>query len=124
MEANAKKKILLVDDSALIRQIYTDKLKEEGYEVETASDGEEGIFKMITFSPDIVVLDMFMPKLTGFEFIEKVKKEPSLAQIPIIAFSDVQVDSEDLIKKGVKHVLVKSEHKPVDVKEIIDKIIS
>ena len=120
----AKKKILLIDDSALIRQMYADKLREAGYQVETASNGEEGIFKMISLAPDLVLLDMFMPKLTGFELIEKIKNEPSLSSIPIVAFSDVRVDHESLIKKGVKQVLVKGESKPHQIAEIIDKMIS
>src|SRR4051812_11104698 len=97
-----QKKILLIDDNQMIREVYRDKLLEAGYLVETATDGEEGIAKMITFLPDLVLLDMFMPKLTGFDVVELIKKEPQLSAIPIIAFSDIRVDHEDLIKKGVK----------------------
>lgn len=124
MQEPGKKKVLLIDDSALIRQMYADKLKEAGYTVETAVDGEEGIFKMIQFAPDLVLLDMFMPKLTGFELIERIKKEPTLSSIPIIAFSDIRVDHEALVKQGVKRVLVKSEAKPHQIKDIIDKVIT
>lgn len=124
MDAPKQKKILLVDDSALVRKIYGDTFEESGYIVETAANGEEGIYKMISFLPDVVLLDMFMPKMTGFEMVEKVKNEATLNTIPIIVFSDVQVDKEDLIKKGVSRVLVKSEFRPTDVRKLIDAIIS
>jgi CheY-like chemotaxis protein len=118
-----RKKILLVDDSELIRQVYIDKLEEAGYAVETAADGKNGLATMKDFQPDLLLLDMFMPKMTGFELVEKVQQDPQLSHIPIIAFSDVRVDHEDLIKKGVRHVLLKGEVEPAQVTQVINEII-
>jgi CheY-like chemotaxis protein len=117
------KKILLVDDSELIRQVYTDKLEEAGYAVETAVNGEEGLAKMRVFQPELVLLDMFMPKMTGFDMVEKIKDDPQLNKIPIIAFSDIHIDPQDLIRKGVKHVLLKGEFEPAQVTEVVRKTL-
>jgi CheY-like chemotaxis protein len=118
-----RKKILLIDDNELIRQVYTDKLEEAGYAVETAADGEEGLAKMKVFLPDLLLLDMFMPKMNGFDVVEKVQNDTQLNKIPIIAFSDIRVDHEDLIRKGVTHVLLKGEVEPTQVTEVVTKTI-
>ena len=124
MAEPTQKKILLIDDNEMIRQVYLSKLQEAGYLVETAEDGEEGIAKMKSFLPDLVLLDMFMPKLTGFDVVEKVKADPQLSVIPIIAFSDIRVDHEDLVKKGVKHVFLKGESEPDQVADVINKTLT
>src|SRR4051794_39501682 len=117
------KKILLIDDNELVREVYTEKLEEAGYAVETAVDGEDGIERMKVFLPDLVLLDMFMPKSTGFDMVEQIQKDPKLNHIPIIAFSDIRVDHEDLIKKGVKHVLLKGDVEPRQVTEFINETL-
>jgi CheY-like chemotaxis protein len=124
MSEIAQKKILLVDDNELVKRVYLEKLREAGYLVETAADGEEGLAKMKSFVPDLILTDLFMPKITGFEMIEKIKLDPVFQAVPIIAFSDIRVDHEDLVKRGVKHFFVKGEAQPADINAAIEEILS
>lgn len=80
-------KILLVEDDKFFHNFYAKKLQEKGYEVAVASDGLEGLEKLKSFHPDLILLDLIMPKLDGFEFLEKKAKEASVSKIPVLVFS-------------------------------------
>ena len=78
------KKILIVEDSETIREMVAYRLTESGYDVETASDGKEGLRKIKEVKPDLVVLDIRMPGMDGFEVCEKAKADPAIKHIPIL----------------------------------------
>lgn len=80
-------KILIVEDDNFFQKFYTRKLQEIGYETEMASDGEEAMAKLQTFSPDIMLLDIIMPKKNGFQVLEEIKQNPAIQKIPVIVFS-------------------------------------
>lgn len=92
-------KILIIEDDNFLRLALEKKLKKEGFEVVTASDGEEGLQKIITELPDLVLLDIILPKKTGFGFLEDLKKDPNLKSIPIIIVS--QLGQPEDIDKGI-----------------------
>jgi len=72
------KKILLVEDEEIISDLLQRKLKKEGYEVLVASDGKEGLKSMRETEPDLILLDIIMPKIGGFEVMEEMNKDPKL----------------------------------------------
>jgi DNA-binding response OmpR family regulator len=80
-------KILLVEDDKFFREFYASKLKEKNIEVVTASDGEEGLAKLQTFTPDLVLLDIIMPKKDGFDVLSEMGKLQLLPKIPVLVFS-------------------------------------
>ncbi len=92
-------KILIIEDDNFLRLALEKKLKKEGFEVVTATDGEEGLQKIITELPDLVLLDIILPKKTGFGFLEDLKKDPNLKSIPIIIVS--QLGQPEDIDKGI-----------------------
>ncbi len=92
-------KILIIEDDNFLRLALEKKLKKEGFEVVTASDGEEGLQKIITELPDLVLLDIILPKKTGFGFLEDLKRDPNLKSIPIIIVS--QLGQPEDIDKGI-----------------------
>ncbi|HTE31526.1 MAG TPA: response regulator [Chryseolinea sp.] len=82
-----KKKILVVEDTFEALDNLRELLELEGFEVVTAANGAEAMYKFYLFTPDIVITDLRMPKMDGFTFIEKLKKTEALKSIPIIVFS-------------------------------------
>jgi DNA-binding response OmpR family regulator len=80
-------KLLLIEDDTFFRGFYATKLKEKGMEVDVASDGEEGLQKIASFNPNLVLLDIIMPKKDGFEVLEAMKKQGLTAKIPVLVFS-------------------------------------
>lgn len=115
------KKILIVDDEEILRKIYSDRLTFEGFTVETAPDGEEALAKIRTSPPNLILLDILMPKLNGLQVLEQINNDTALKTIPVIVLSNVANDEN--IKKalalGAKDYLLKTNFSP---NEIISKI--
>jgi two-component system alkaline phosphatase synthesis response regulator PhoP len=80
----SKGKILVVDDEAYLLQILDFSLNAEGYEVVTAGDGEQAINKAKAEQPDLIVLDIMMPKIDGYEACRKLKQDPGMKDVPVI----------------------------------------
>jgi len=77
-------KVLVVDDEEYIQHILNFSFGAEGYDVVTAADGEEGIKKAKSEKPDIIVLDIMMPKMDGYEACKRLKTDPNTKSIPVI----------------------------------------
>ncbi|OGH24293.1 MAG: hypothetical protein A3B47_00820 [Candidatus Levybacteria bacterium RIFCSPLOWO2_01_FULL_39_24] len=80
-------KILIIEDDKFFQKFYSTKLQENKIEVEVASDGEEGLAKMKATNPDLVLLDLIMPKLDGFAVLTARSQNKNLKKIPVIVFS-------------------------------------
>ena len=85
--ASAKRRVLLVDDELSIIKTVGKRLEVAGYEVLTAMDGEDALTKAKLGNPDVIILDLMLPKLSGFEVCAALKKDPRYQQIPIIIFT-------------------------------------
>ena len=118
-------KILLIEDDKIILEMYQDKFTNEGFEVITANEGQEGFQKMKSNLPDIVLLDLIMPKVNGFEFLKLVKADPSLKNIPILVLTNIFADAEDLVKNwGVEYFLLKSNYTPENIVSKVKDILT
>jgi len=93
-----KKDILVVEDDQFLVKVYMSKLKKEGYDVRIAYDGNEGIAEVEKKKPDIILLDLILPGMDGFEVLKKIKEKANLNKVPIIILSNLG-QSED-IKRG------------------------
>ena len=115
------KKILIVEDEEIMYNLLKRRLEREGYEVSVAKNGEEGLEFMSRETPDLILLDIIMPKLGGLEVMEKMNEDKSLKSIPVIVISNsgqpVEIDRAQRL--GAKDWLVKANF---DLKEIIDKV--
>jgi len=80
-------KILLMEDDSFFREFYASKLQEKNIEVEKAADGEEGLEKLKEFIPDLVLLDIIMPKKDGFDVLKEMAQMQLLPRIPVLMFS-------------------------------------
>ncbi len=116
------KKVLIIEDEEILSKLLKNKLEDEGYEAEVALDGQEGLTKAKSFKPDLILLDIIMPKVNGFEVLEKIKVDSELNKIPIIIVSNSgqPVELERAQKLGAVDWLVKTEFDP---EEVIDKVI-
>lgn len=116
------KKIIIVEDEEILRNLLQRKLTDEGYKVEVAEDGEVGLQKIKENKPDLILLDIIMPKMGGFEMLEAMRKEEGLSDIPVIVVSNsgqpVEIDRAQQL--GAKDWLVKTEFNP---QEVIEKVI-
>lgn len=114
-------KILVVEDDKFLREMITRKLKKEGYEVFQAVDGEEGLEKIRDEEPDLILLDLIMPGVGGFEVLEEAKEDPEISEIPIVILSNLGQKSEvdRGLELGAEDFLIKAHFTP---KEIIKKV--
>lgn len=94
-----KPKILFVDDDNFLRKVYQSELSEHNYEVIVAEDGEQGLHMALTEDPDLVILDMIMPKMNGFEVLTAMQNDLKARDIPVIILSNL--GQEDDIRKGL-----------------------
>lgn len=87
-------KLLIVEDDKFFRSFYANKLQEKGFTIESASNGEEGLEKLKGFTPDLILLDLVMPKMDGFGFLEGRGKDEDLKKIPVLVFSTLGQDKD------------------------------
>lgn len=118
-------KVLLIEDDVVLQQMYRDKFTHEGFEFDIAVDGGEGIAKMKSFLPDIVLLDLMLPTTSGFDVLDLVKNDPELSHIPLIVLTNIFADGEDLVKnKGAKAYLMKSNTTPDDAVKKVKSLLT
>ncbi len=119
------KSILIIEDDLSLREMYETKFTYEEFLVGTASDGQEGIDKMRSIKPDIVLLDLLMKKVSGFDVLKVVKNDPLLSKIPILILTNIYADVEDLLKNwGAKDFLLKSNSTPDDVVNKVNQLLA
>lgn len=116
-----KKKILIVEDDKFLRELVAKKLTAEGFDVQEAIDGESGVKKAKEIRPDIILLDLILPGIDGFEVLSRIKEDPATEMIPVIILSNLgqKEDIERGLKLGASDFLVKAKFTP---SEIIEKI--
>lgn len=112
------KKVMVVDDDLYIRELYEEVLKDEGYTVDTASNGQEAYDKLKVGGYDIILLDIMMPKLDGLGVMDALKKtEPPVKNGPIILLTNLDHDPliKDAISKGAAAFIIKADITPADL---------
>lgn len=114
------KKVLVVDDSPVLRNIIVFNLKKAGYEIQQAVDGVDGIEKMREFKPDMIVLDIMMPRLDGFGVLMEKSKDDTIKEIPVIILTAKggEDDKDKAMSLGALGVLTK----PFSPKQLISSV--
>jgi CheY-like chemotaxis protein len=120
MKEKKVRKVLLVDDEVGFAELLRDLLIMDEYQVEVANDGEEGLTKIASFLPDVIISDIVMPKLSGFEMFKKVKAIPELSAIPFLFITGFQDDRvlAEARRIGAFGIL----RKPIDVEQIESRL--
>ena len=127
MEAKpTKKKILLVEDDSFLADIYKTSIENSGIEVTYAKDGAEAIKEMIERQFDLIVLDLLLPKMDGFEILKKAKENIRFLNTPIIVLSNLtgEDDIEKALSLGAKDYFIKTRFEPKDIVKKIKTILN
>lgn len=110
--------ILLVEDDVSLSKMYATKFTKEGFRVIVANDGADGLAKAASAHPNLILLDMRLPKYSGIEFLEQLQQHsPQTFNIPILALTNQaeKQDAERALKLGVKEYLIKAMYTPEEV---------
>lgn len=118
------KKILIIEDDKFLRQLITQKLTREGYDILEAADGEEGLKMVKEEKPGLILLDLILPGIDGFEVLSQIKKEDELKSIPVIILSNLgqKEDVERGINLGAIDYLIKAHFTPGEIVEKVRKV--
>ncbi len=113
-------KILLVEDNEMNRDMLSRRLKKKGYEVAIAIDGQQGVDMASAENPDLILLDMSLPVMDGWEAAKRLKSDPATQQVPIIALTAHAMagDREKSLEAGCDDY----DTKPVDLKSLLGKM--
>ena len=119
-------KILIAEDDPSINKMYREVFEMENYEVIVASDGQESLKKAETESPDIILLDIMMPKIDGLLALEKLKNNEITKKIPVIILSNLAggTDAEHAKHFGAVKYVLKSQFLPIEIVKIVEKVLA
>ncbi|MCD6429171.1 response regulator [bacterium] len=119
-------KILIIEDDKFLRELIAKKLIKEGYEVDEAIDGEEGVKKVKEILPDVVLLDLILPGIDGFEVLKTIKEDDKTSTIPVVILSNL--GQKDEVEKGLSlgavDFLIKAHFTPEEIVEKIKSVLS
>ncbi len=115
------KKILIIEDEKILSDLYAEKFQQAGFSVILAPEAEEGLEIAKKEKPDLIILDILLPKGDGISFLQKIREEPGLSLTPVVVFSnyDDPPTKKAAFRLGVKDYLIKTNYTP---REIIEKI--
>lgn len=121
MNSERKQKILMIEEDRFLRKIYRNKLTQAGFEFQEATNGEEGLNKVISEDPDLVLLDIILPRRSGFDVLIEIKKKMKYRDIPVIILSNLAQESD--IKRGfalgAKDYLIKPD---VSLSQVVQRV--
>lgn len=124
MASNSKKLIFIIEDEQVLLKALSLKIIEKGYKVLTALDGEMALSMLKNTKPDLILLDILLPKIDGFKVLKKIKAMPGLKNVPVIVLSNLS-DTNEIekgLKLGAKDYYIKSNIKINTVVDHIDSI--
>jgi CheY-like chemotaxis protein len=115
------KKILIIEDNQIVANVYRNKVAVEGYQAEIATDGETGLKIMRTFKPDVIVLDLMLPQMTGVDVIKQIRSETEFSKVPIVVFSNTYLTNliQEAWKAGATKCLSKANCSPTEVLDVV-----
>jgi len=125
LKAEDMSKILLIENEEFLRKLYSEFLSMSKYQVDTAENGREGIAKLDSFIPELIILDIKMPVMDGPEFLRVIKKNIKLRDIPIIILTGVSEYAyiKECLELGANDYVEKTTH-PVDLLNMVERMLS
>ena len=126
MENNTSKVIVIADNEQFIVHAYKAGLEEAGYTVAVAEDGETAVQQIQALHPDVVLLELILPKQDGFSVLKAVKADPATADVPVIVLTNLSQssDADEARKNGAADVMLKTEVSLNDVLLRIERLLS
>lgn len=114
-------KLLIVEDEKILAKVLQEKLEKEGFTVALVGDGEAALSQVKSFKPDMILLDIILPKKDGLQVLEEIKANPEFSHLPVIILSNLGEDEKikSALKLGAVDYLVKTQH---PINEVVEKI--
>ena len=121
MDANKQKKILLVEDDDSLASVYLTRLEAEGFLIKRVPNGEDALAAALSFRPDIILLDVMMPKVSGFDVLDILRNTPETANVKVVMLTALsqESDKQRATELGVDDYMVKSQ---VVIADVVDRI--
>jgi len=125
-DASGKPKILVVEDDSFLAGMYVTKLGLEGFSVDLAADGREGLKKAMEWKPDLILLDIILPLMDGFTMLEELKRTAETQRIPVILLTNLgaKADVERGLSLGAADYLIKAHFMPSEVVEKVKRLLT
>ncbi|MFH1979356.1 MAG: response regulator [Patescibacteria group bacterium] len=122
---DGKYTVLVVEDDEFLREVISEKLLKEGFDVMAAIDAEGALKQTEDKKPHIILLDLLLPGMSGFELLEKFKEDRSISDIPVVILSNLgqQSDKEKALAGGAVDYLVKADHTPIEIVRRVREIL-
>jgi len=121
------KRILIIEDDPKMSNVYNRAFNFAKFNVEIANNGKEGFEKVVTFHPDIILLDIMMPIMNGMDVLKKLQESEKTKNIPVIMLTNIvsgtRDKAEEAVGLGAKAYIIKSDHDPKEVVSIVRKYI-
>jgi DNA-binding response OmpR family regulator len=119
-------KIAIIEDDESVRMLYQLKLKNDGFDVETAINGAEGLKLIETYQPDLVLLDLMMPELSGDQVLAEMRKQPWGATIKVIIITNiVEEEAPTAIKDlGISGFIIKAQYTPSQLSQLVSQTLA
>ncbi len=119
-------KILIVEDDALIARLYQKAFSFDNYEVEVVTDGRLALEMLKKFKPSLVLMDIMMPRMSGYEVLKTIKADSSFRNIPVVMLTNLSdKDSVNSAKNnGADGFIVKGDHKPLDIVRMVKEVLN
>ncbi len=120
-DAQRKHKILLVEDDESLASVYIERFEAEGFDVRHVANGEDALTNAIEFKPELILLDVMMPKISGFDVLDILRNTPETANVRIVMLTALsqEKDKERAKEMGVDDYLVKSQ---VVIADVVDRV--
>src|SRR3972149_1993116 len=119
-------RILIIEDDPLMSRMYQKMLTFEGYEADLADNGADGLEKVRSQKPNLILLDIMMPKMNGMEVLGKLKSDPETKALPVVILTNLagEKDAETAMSKGAVKYIVKSEYEPKQVANMVKEVLA
>ena len=120
------KKILIIEDEKILGEMYRDRFSQAGFDVALAVSAEEGMEAVPKVKPDLILLDILLPRANGVGFMEWLKKQKEFSSILVVAFSnyDEPTTKKEAFRLGVKDYLIKTNYTPSEIVARIKQLLS
>ena len=126
MENEGKKqKILIIEDDFFVRDLYDRELTRDGFKISTAEDGAEGLLNTLKEKPDLILLDIMLPKMSGLDVLKKVKEKEEVKEIPVVLLTNLGQDNviREGFSLGAVGYLIKAAYTPSQIIEEVKKFL-
>jgi len=118
-------RVLVVEDNPLLQKMYLSILAHNGYEVEIAGDGLEGLEKAKKLIPDLILMDIMMPKLSGIKVLEQLRANPVTAKIQVVILTNLANEADAVRAKelGAVKFLIKADNDPSQITAMVEQLL-